>query len=184
MTAYSATAIHNAIRSLLEGAIGAVRVTTPGMFVYGTFDGQAAAATRARALDVTAVHRFDVKLGAHRMHGATPISAKSSTKISTVPVTIDVTTKFKAATLQTDRDAQRALAADDCQLALQALEYPGNLSQDASANPTGIVSGMLMGDDGKGHPAWEVVEEDWKQLYLRSRISGTVVVAVTQPVNT
>lgn len=177
--AYSPAVIRSAIKSLLLGEIGAVRTLTPGTFAYGTFDGQSAPATRARTL--SAPHRFDVKVGNQRMHGATPISAKSSYRISAVPVTIDITTKLKSTVLEAERDAQRALAESNAQLALQALEYPGNLAQDASAADTGIVSGILMGADGTGHPEWEVVEEDWAKLHHRSRITGAVVVTVDQP---
>lgn len=180
--AYSPAVIRSAIKSLLLGDIGSVRKLAAGTFAYGTFDGQAAQATRARALNVTYAHRFDVKVGNQKMHGATPISAKSSYRLSTVPVTIDITTKLKAATLEAERDEQRALAESNSQLALQALEYPGNLAVDAHAAPTGIVSGILVGEDGTGHPSWEVVEEDWKTLHHRSRIVGAVVVSVTQPI--
>lgn len=180
--AYSPAVIRSTIKSLLLGDIGSVRKLTAGTFAYGTFDGQAAPATRARAISVTAAHRFDVRVGKQATHSATPISAKASYRLSVVPVVIDITTKFKAANLEAERDEQRALAESNAQLALQALEYPGNLAVDVHAAPTGIVSGILMGEDGTGHPSWEVVEEDWKALHHRSRIVGAVVVTVSQPI--
>lgn len=180
--AYSPAVIRNAIKSLLQGEIGAVRTVPAGTLVYGTFEGQPAQAARAKA--ITAPHRFDVKVGSQAMHGATPISAKSSYRISRVPVTVDIVTMLKSTTLEAERDEQRAAAEAVAQTALQALEYPGNLSADASSAPTGIVSGILVGSEGAGHPSWEVVEEDWAKTALlhRSRIVGAVVVTVDQAV--
>jgi hypothetical protein len=184
MTAYSPGAIRSAIKSLLLGQIGAVRTVTANTFKYGTFEGQPEIATRARVVDPAYKHRFDVKLGAMQSHGATPVGAISPTKTVTVPVTIDILTRLKSTTQEVERDEQRTLAETNTELALQALERPGNLLFDASANPTGIVSGLLMGEGGQGHPRWSVVEEDWRRLNHRSRISGSVVVIVDQPVTT
>lgn len=181
--AYSPAVIRSAIKSLLQGEIGAVRTLSAGVFVYGTFEGQPRGATAARSLNVGSEHRFDIKVGSQRMHGATPISAKSSYRLSAVPVTIDIITGLKSTPLEAKRDEQRALAESNAQLAMQALEYPGNLAADSANTPTGVVSGILVGPDGTGHPVWEVVEEDWKALYHRSRITGAVVVTVAQPVS-
>lgn len=184
MTDYSPSVIRNAIKSLLLGEIGVVRTVPTSTFKYGTFEGQDATALRARVVDPAYKHRFDVRIGGIMSHGATPVGAISPTKTVTVPVVIDIVTRLKATPLQDDRDDQRALAETNTQLALQALERPGNLLFDANDNPTGIVSGLLMGEGGQGHPRWSVVEEDWKRLNHRSRISGSVVVIVDQPQST
>lgn len=183
MASYSPTVIRSAIKSLLLGELGSIRTVPIGTLQYGTFEGQAAGAVRARANDPGFGSRFDVKVGSQRMHPATPISAKASTKLTTVPITVDITTRFRAAAAETERDTQRAAADSTAMLALQALQYPGNLAADTLGNATGIVSGMLLGPDGTGHPTWEVVTEDWKTLHHMSRISGAVVVVVDQPVS-
>lgn len=183
MTTYSASAIRNAIKSLLEGDIGVVRTLPPHTFKYGVFDGQPAGATRAKANDPAYAHRFDCKIGGQRMHTSTPISANSSYKTVSVPVAIDIFTGLQSTSLSDRRDAQRNAIEDDIQLALQALEYPGNLTLDSNGNATGIVSGILMGPNGYGHPAFDVVSEDWKNLIHKSRISGAVVVVVDQRVS-
>lgn len=183
MTAYAPVIIRAAIKSLLLGEIGTVRKVPTGALMYGTYEGQPTGATRARANDPSIGSRFDVKVGAQRMHGATPISAKAASKLTTVPVTIDITTRFKAAPAEAERDEQRSAADERAMLALQALQYPGNLSLDASGRATGIVSGMLVGPEGQGHPTWEVITEDWRTLHHVSRISGAVVVVVDQPVS-
>jgi hypothetical protein len=182
MASYSPSAIVGAIRSLLLGEIGSIRTVAANVFAYGTFEGQAPGATRARSVDPQYGSRFDVRLGSLRTHPATPISAKASMKLSTLPVTIDIVTRFSAASNELARDLQRQAANSRGHEALQALEYPGNLSRDGEGTATGIVSGMLLGPDGTGHPSWEVVSEDWQRLHHMSRISGGLVVIVDQSV--
>lgn len=183
MTTYSATAIRSAIKSLLEGDIGVIRTLSPNTFKYGVFDGQPLAAQKAKVNDPLYSHRFDCRIGGQRMHSSTPISAKSSYKTVAVPVTIDIFTGLQSTALDDRRDDQRNAIENDIQLAVQALEYPGNLSLDSDGNATGIVSGILMGALGFGHPTTEVVSEDWKNLIHKSRISGAVVVVVDQRVS-
>jgi hypothetical protein len=183
VSTYSATSIRSAIRSLLEGELGAIRTLPPGTFKYGVFEGQPAGAVRAKTNDPSYAHRFDCKIGGQRMHTSTPISAKSSYKTVAVPVSIDIFTGLQSTPLDDRRDAQRNAIEEDIQLAVQALEYPGNLTLDSNGNATGIVSGILMGPNGYGHPTAEVVSEDWKQLLHKSRISGAVVVVVDQRVS-
>jgi hypothetical protein len=184
MPAYSPSVIRNAIKSLLQGEIGAVRTVPFGVFKYGIYEGQPGGATRAAVINPNYKHRFDVRLGGMVMHGSTPVSNNGPRKNVFVPVTIDIKTTLKATPLDDAREDQRVLADANAQLALQALERPGNLSTDNADNDTGIVSGILVGENGNGHPTWTVVEENWQTLIHHGQIRGSVIVVIDQPTST
>lgn len=184
MPAYSPSVIRNAIKSLLQGEIGAVRTVPSGVFKYGIFEGQPGGATRAAVINPNYKHRFDVQLGGMMMHGSTPVSNNGPRKNVYVPVTIDIKTTLKASPLDEARDNQRILVETNAQLALQALERPGNLATDNADNDTGIVSGILVGESGNGHPTWTVIAEDWEKLIHHGQIKGSVIVAIDQPTST
>lgn len=179
-----ATRIRGSIKALLDGTTGSVRTVATTVFGYGTFEGQPIAAQQSRAIQqVTKAHRFDIKLGAIVPHASTPMSIKSSYRIARVPITIDILTTLKSTGQENERDTQRDAIADAADTAIQALSYPGNLLT-APATPTalatGIVSGLLLGPDGKGPPQWRVISEDWKAHLLRSAITASAIVVIDQ----
>jgi hypothetical protein len=61
------------------------------------------------------------------------------------------------------------------------LNYPGNLQFTSNGRDTGIISGMLLGPNSSGTPVWELVEENWSQHLLRSRITAVAKVKIVQP---
>lgn len=183
MSVAQSTAIRVAIEELLHGSSGGVRKVPAGLFERGVLDGQPLSAQQARTYDQRCVHRFDVKVGPWRNHGATPLSTKASVRISRVGVVINVSTRLPATALDTRRHEQRAQIEGDFDAAVQALNYPGNLEATTDDEPTGIVSGLLQGpDEGQPTPTWEVVDENWAEHILRSRISGSATVAIVQAI--
>jgi hypothetical protein len=176
------SAIRTAIIELIRGSIGVVRIVPAGLFEPGVFEGQKTAAQQAKTIDHRFAHRFDLKVDRQSKNAATPISSKASYRLSQYSVTINITTRLKAATRDDDREIQRAKAEGDTDLVIQALNYPGNLLATLGAQQTGIVSGLLQGPDGAATPIWELVEENWEQHLLRSRIVAEATVIQQQAV--
>ena len=185
---YPVAAIRQAIREVLEGTTGSVRTVTAGKFLSGVFEGQTDLQQRSRALRKTAdpenpewVHRFDVRLGRMTNHESTPVAAIGNHRIVSLPVTISVTTHTQARILDDRRDEVLALINSDLDTAVQALTWPGNLTQTFAAVATNIVSGLMLGPEGNGYPSLEVTEEDWEKSLIRSLLGGSVLLVVTQP---
>lgn len=184
MSRYRSSVIVNSIRSLLEGATGVVRRVPPGLFKFGAFDGQPESAMKAAVLEGRYKHRFDVVLGDKGPHASTGFSARTNRKNAVQGVTINIYTVLKTTPEEELRRAQRDMIADNVETALQALQYPGNLLLDLNSTPTGVISGLLMGEDGSfGGAKWAVVDEDWTQQIHRGRITGAVLLEITQAVN-
>lgn len=184
---YSAAALRQAIREVLEGTLGTARTVTAGKFLSGVFEGQTDLQQRSRVLRKTDaetpewVHRFDVRLGQMRNHDSSPVAAIGSHRIVFIPITISITTHTQSRILDDRRDEVLAMVNSDLDTALQALTWPGNLDQTFSALPTNIVSGMMLGPEGQGYPTAEVTEEDWDKQLLRSLLGGSCLVQVQQP---
>jgi hypothetical protein len=178
---YRTSAIRGAVKGVLEGRLGAVRTVPRGIYKYGTFEGQPKQATQAKALDIRYKHRFDVKIGQELRHASTPVSNLSSYRNSLVPITIDITTNLASTVQEEERDRVRDMAAENADLAMQALAYRGNLLVDETGVPTAIVSGLLQGpSENSPHPEWEVVEENWELGIHRSRINAAAIVQIGQ----
>jgi hypothetical protein len=180
MSAFRPQVIMASISSLLEGVTGIIRRVPPGTFKYGTFEGQPEIATKAQAGDVRYSHRFDIKFGSLRTHGSTFISTTGARRNSYIPITIDITTALPSTSQEDERLAERGRIYGNGCAALTALSCPHNLDTDANGTPTGIISGLLLGPDGTGHPEWESVSEDWTQQIHRSRISGAAILQIDQ----
>lgn len=179
--AFPAAAIRNAIAEVMEGKIGTTRTVDAEVFLRGVFDGQGDFAAKAKAQQKSdARHRFDVQLGPMRPHGASPVSANASNRLVIVPIRIDITTATATKVQFTDRDTTLADIASDSDDAIQALHFRGNLLTDHAGTATNIASGMLLGDGGDGSPQWEITQQDWQRNLVRSRISGAVIVSITQ----
>lgn len=179
--AYNATYIRDTVVDLLDGTLTSVRQLTSGKFAYGTHDGQTPTAKKATAVQTaTARHWFDVELGRLENHSDGPVSANSNYRLGIVTVRIPITTSVRSAAEATQRGADLETIATDCDDAIQALHYRDNLSQDASANATNIVSGIMLGPGGQGAPVWDLTNEDWEAGLVESEINGSVIVNITQ----
>jgi hypothetical protein len=173
--------IRTAITEVLRGSSGSVRIVPAGMFEGGVTAGHTVPGQQAKTLDHRFTHRFDVSVTKQAPNAATPISVKASYRLAEFSITVNFWTKLKATVLEADRELQRALIEGDIDVAIQALNYPGNLEFTLDGESTGIISGMLLGPDSVGTPVWELVEEDWKQHILRSRVTAAAKVKIVQP---
>lgn len=182
MTAFRPRVIKSAIAEVLEGTTGAIRRVPPGTFKRGTFEGQPNTAQKAAAIDPSYSHRFDVKIGSLKTHASTPLANGGPSRTAYAPITIDITTRLRSTPQDEEREAQRAQIESNANAALVALMYPNNLLFDGNTTPTGIVSGILVGPNGDGHPDWEEVEEAWDKQLHRSRINAAAIVVIDQTV--
>lgn len=181
MSVAQSSYIRTAITELLRGSSGTTRIVPAGMFEPGVMAGDPLPGQQSKALDYRFTHRFDISILRQSPNAATPISAKASYRIAEFDIAINVWTKLKATTLQAAKEGQRAQVEGDIDVALQALNYPGNLDFTMDGRATGIISGMLLGPDSATTPTWELVEENWQQHLLRSRITAAAKVKLVQP---
>lgn len=178
-----AEVIYCAVRELMEGTLGDVRVVPMMLFGFGAFRGIPDTAAQALVHDARYGHRFDVVLGRSRGHASTPLSIKASARRVALELEIGIWTRLSSTAEDDERQRQRIAAADAGELAIQALMYPGNLDATSTGRATGIVSGMLHGDGGPPNaPRWEVFEENWQTQILRSRIIASAIVTIPQPI--
>lgn len=178
----STVAQRTALIELLEGDIGTGFTVTAGSFVFGVFEGQPDAAKRALATDrATADHRFDVEFSEVEDHPATPLSAKSSTRLVRVRTSIPIWTKTATTVEESARKALLASIESDCSTVIRALTYPGNLDATAASVSTNIVGGIMTAPGGTGSPTWAVENADWDSKLIKSRIDGEITVTITQP---
>lgn len=178
---YSAAAIRSAISDVLEGAHGTVRTLTVGVFGSDVFDGQHGSTQKAKTLQVT--HGFDVQIGRLTSHEASPVGAIGSYRIAQADIVVDVVTKLATVVELDRRDTALAAVLSDLEQGAQALGFPGNLTTNAAATATGIVSGMLLGPGGEGAPTVDQLSEDWAKQEIRCRISATALINITQSVS-
>ena len=177
----AASNIRLAIREVLQGDTGSIRTMTPGVLAPGVWEGQTDQQQKATILDTAGgLYHFDVRLGPLGHHPATPLSIKGNTRISQLGITIDfwgpLATEAEADQRQTDL-AVFENALDD---AVQALTYPGNLTQTSSAAATGIVSGCLVGFDGSSIPEIDQADEDWGRKIVHSQLRATAILTISQ----
>ena len=180
----STAAQRTAIIELLEGDIGTIFTVAANTFAFGVFEGQPDGAQRALATDrATATHRFDVEFGEVVDHEATPLSAKASTRIVRVAVAIPVWTKTATTIEETARRELLASIEGDCDTAIRALSFPGNLTQTSGSVATDIAGGFMTAAGGQGAPTWSLEFADWDRNIIKSRIDGEITVSITQPVS-
>ncbi len=182
MSVNQSRAIREAVTELLVGTIGTTRVVPKLLFEPGTFTGQPTAAQQVKSKDLRFTHRFDVVVRGGKPHEATPLSVKSAYRIETMAIEVSLWTRLFSTVDATKRAEQRIQIEGDAETAVQALNYPNNLLFTQDAEATGIVSGMLKGPEGESTPVWELVEENWETLILRSRITGVALVSKQQAV--
>jgi hypothetical protein len=173
-------AVRTAIKELLQGSIGAVRVCSDELFRYGAHEGKPISGQQAKAIALDRFASFDVKVGSFVNHSSTPSSITAGYR--TVKAMVDIS--FWVPTKTTVQDAERDQMLEDVErymdVAIQALSYPHNLDTTSGGASTNIVSGLLFGPDGKGPPTWELLNIDWANSLHRSVIHASAIVQVDQ----
>lgn len=174
-----AVAILGAIRGVIRGELGSVRVVPADAFGEGlpaSYQGDSPIdpGDGARWLRANAKKSFDVELDPP---GRSPALGPSTASKALLVVGVRVTLVY-AITIIGDvasadyRFAARALAAEDTYTITAALEWPGNLRVDTEDAETALVSQRL---SAVGRP--RVVREDWRAgLYeVELRFQGHVL---------
>jgi len=171
---HSTEHIRTAVIELLNGTTSSIRQMTAATFAFGVFEGQPDGAQRALIADTaTGAHRFDVEVGRVSNHESSSPSFASTRRLVAVRVSIPVWTKVSTTIEQSDRRSRLASIRDDCDAAMQALAYPGNLRQTSGADDTNIASGCLTG------LTWRLERQLWDRGYIVSRIEGQALLRQT-----
>jgi hypothetical protein len=184
MPAVLAEELQTAIINTLDGTHSNqpnIREFGPGTYVYGGLEGNIKA-TQAKALDLNnTMYVFDVIVGTPQTHEASPVSRNANHKIIYMNVSIPIWRHLMTTPEDDVRRQDRAEFVENIDLAIQALTYPGNLTQDGDSTATNIMGGMLMGPGGVGDPIPSEPEEDWDAHLLTARIDASALMKVTQP---
>jgi hypothetical protein len=167
--------IRRTIAEVLEGISGTTVRVGANLFKRGTFEGQQLPAKQTAVLDGS--HAFDVVIRNLRDHPATPVSALTTQPIQWLSVTIPIWTHLTVTADGDDRDDVIARVMQDGDDACAALGHPHNLDAALSGHDTDIVSGLMLGPDGTGTPDFEIVSEDWDSHWVRSQITGSLIVS-------
>ncbi len=170
---YNAANIRDAIIELLDGTTSSIRAVTSATFAFGVFAGQPVAAQEALVTDTaTGTHRFDVEFGPLTDHISTPSPSAATSRLARLQVSIPVWTKVATTVEESERRSRLAAIRDDCETAMQALGFPGNLRQTAAAGATNLAGGMMSG------LAWRIESEQWDRNLIISRIECECLVTI------
>lgn len=165
------------IAEVLEGAIGSTRTLTAAKYLRGVFEGQPEQAQKALAIQTTAGrHRFDVRVRRVASHSAT-YGQHHSGRILAVDVEILVTSALATVAQRTQRETDVALVLADCELAVEALGYPGNLRVTDAGAPTYILGACMRGGEGASAPRILPGKQDWERQLMTTVIAGQLLVA-------
>jgi len=140
MAYIAAAAIQTRVSEVLKEAAGTLRTITAGTYL-GTPEGEGDMDSARGAVEKALIQARPI--ATRRSKASPPIYSnlvlyEQEWRIRVI--------RLLSRTTQIDddaRDAATALAALDCDVLRQALEFPGNLSTTTAGTPTGIVSGMM-----------------------------------------
>lgn len=177
---FNAANIRTAILELLEGDIGAIRTVSADTFEYGVFDGLSQQAVEGKLTASSASHMFDVAVSVTDNHPNTNSPNTGSRRLMRARVSIPIWTRTKTTAEESARKTTLASIRDDADTALQALGYPGNLTETSASAATNIRGGLLYGPGGTGGPAWSIESVDWERGIVRSHIDALALVDVSQ----
>jgi hypothetical protein len=181
--AFSSANIQTAIIELLEGTIGSIRTITAARLKYGVFNGQPDAAKQARLLqETTGAYWFDIEFDAHERHAGTPLSIRDSTAILKQDITIRIYKHLDSSVQESNRRADNAAIQTLMDDVVQVITFPSNLTQTAAAGATGIISGLLTGPGGAGHPRMTAPTFDWVNQILEGSVQAAALIEITQAV--
>jgi len=165
--------ILSAVKEIILGESGAVRIVAPGTFQYGKHFGlnDDELARKALVLPI-----FDVNIQT-ASPSPTTTGVFSSFRVYVVRLTVSVAYWLSSEVLDDSRELARATALDDADRILQALTYPGNLAQTSAAVETNLVSACLQSDGGAA-----ITREDPDQNLLITTMTFSGLVKVVQAV--
>jgi len=144
MAYIESTNIITAIRDVLHNNHGSAQTIASGEYRPGYYD---ALTDNAKGLKSLSVPSVDVRIKKVKTSKMTPVQFGNKALYEltlSILVSRAFTTEHKSTTIT--RDLLDSLAAKDSSVLSQALSYPGNLTQTASAAPTGLVSGLIRFD--------------------------------------
>ena len=163
----ASTAIITAIEELIEGSLGSIRTVAASSFGPGhtPWYGQ-----------VVSEPRYDIQIINTLPHPASPVSAISDRRIDTLVIQIDLRHQLKSRIQESERSATRATVLGAVDEVVQALHYPGNLTETSTGSPTYIISGMLMNLEST------LVEERWDEppQMIHTQITAEAWVRISQ----
>lgn len=141
MTTISTAALHVRLREVLEAGFGSVRTITAD-----TYGGNLPEEFSAQGDSVRAVAKpqTEALVEAIRRSPSSP-SSMSNVALYEIDVRVRVVRRLTAdqQVNATARDLVKAAAAGDADVVVQALTWPGNLTQTQAGTATGLRSGML-----------------------------------------
>lgn len=173
-------AILGAIRGVIRGELGVVRVVTPDLFGEGLAAGvDRALGDQARWLRSQSKRTFDVEISPPRDTGAL---AGNGTKVL-LSVDVRVTLNYSVSLLRDNANAEhrftvRAGAVDQAHDVLAALTWPGNLSVDTGGAPTALISACLR---TAGAP--RIAREEWVTGILELELPFVGLVLEERPIS-
>ena len=151
-------AILTAVRDVVEDAAGSARTISSGRFEGGLYEDLSDDEKSRRSAYLPRVETSIVAIDKH----PTDYHVMGTLRLYRIAVDVSVTRHADLEHKLTDsvRDDLMGLATQDVDILVQALTYPGNLTQDNDSNATGLVSGrmqfdssefdVLLGDDEPG----------------------------------
>lgn len=168
---YNPTNIRTAIIETIEAA---------GSFSYGAFTGMPDDALGAKTVQTsTAQHWFDVVLTPSRANASSNVVAGMRRRLIAIDIRIPVWSRLPTPVQESSRSSVVEDVAAECGTVARALAAPGALAETDAGSATGLVSGCMLGSDGRGTPDWMYMREDWERRVLRSEIRGSVTVRST-----
>ncbi len=172
------TRIRSAIRAVLEGDLGSVRVER-GAFEHGVFAEMPLEKMKTATKNCRSRHWFDIELGQDALSASSHISNTAGSSVDVLNVEIVVTTHMRGTLKDCERTEVLDYVLADRLSAQHALIQPGALERTVAGFDTIIVSGLMLGPGGEGSvPILSRPIEDWANNMVRSSIVGSLILNV------
>ena len=172
--ALNLTPVTTAIEELLEGTIGTTRTVTSNTFKKGAHSGREPGAQKALAMVNT---RYEIRFPSGRQHEASAISHNANSRLEELDIEVVLRYRFSAEIREDARSTVINSVHNDRDTALQALLYPGNLTETQASVATNLLNGMLLG------PYSFELEEDWDDMMAVLTLSLRGIVNISQAVS-
>jgi hypothetical protein len=137
----NAAAIITRVRELVDDASGTLRTISSSRFGESFY---LEMKEEEQARKAVSGPKFDVRLTTIERHPSSPpISGSTALYNVTVEVTVIRHLNVNHAVIDANRDTILAASIEDGDHIMQALTYPGNMTQTSAAVATGLASGVL-----------------------------------------